>query len=188
MVRLISRKNKIGVCFIFVTFFQFFVSGYLYAQEVQKVAKNAIYIEGLGNGIFYSLNYERSIQSNISIRSGLSYFVLFGEAEHKSTGEKEEVFAEIVTSPIMLNYFIGKGNHKVEIGGGMVLFSLRGQSSEVSSNGIKFKVGVFSLLTGTLGWRYQPRGGGLVFKVAFTPIFNFGDFLPFGGIGIGYAF
>jgi len=179
-----SKSNNSRLAFLIAIF----LTGYLYAQEVQKVAKNAIYIEGLGNGVIYSLNYERNVGNNLSIRVGVGYFGASGEATYKDTGKKEEIVANIGTFPIMANYFIGKGRHKIEIGGGMVLFTISAHGDEVSSNGIKFKAGLLPALTGTLGWRYQPREGGLVFKIAFTPIFNLGSFLPYGGISVGYSF
>jgi hypothetical protein len=46
----VSKSNNSRLAFLIAIF----LAGYLYAQEVQKVAKNAIYIEGLGNGVIYS--------------------------------------------------------------------------------------------------------------------------------------
>ena len=52
--------------------------------------------------------------------------------------------------------------------------------------------------TVTVGYRYQNKYGGTVFKIAFTPYFKISsgsygsdtgtEFMPFGGLSIGYAF
>jgi hypothetical protein len=81
-----SKSNNSRLAFLIAIF----LAGYLYAQEVQKVAKNAIYIEGLGNGVIYSLNYERNVGNNISIRVGVGYFGASGEATYKDTGKKRK--------------------------------------------------------------------------------------------------
>jgi hypothetical protein len=186
-----SKSGKVKAAFRLVIIIQIFITGYLYAQGFQKDAKNVLYIEGLGNAGVYSLNYERSFKENVNVRIGFGYSEIVGETTVSDTivgQRKEKVNVRFGASPVMVNYFIGKGDHKIEIGGGITLFVISAQSSEISSNGLKFKAGVLSFLTGTIGWRYQPKGGGLVFKVAFTPFYNFSKVLPFGGISVGYAF
>ena len=43
------------------------------AQDSERTAKNSIYIEGFGPGLFYSLNYERMLPLDFTARMGFSY-------------------------------------------------------------------------------------------------------------------
>lgn len=76
--------------FVFIFIFLSFSS---MAQEdssqPSKEVQNSLYLELLGNGIIYSLNYERMIGDPFSVRLGASYFDFFGP---------------ISTFPLLFNY------------------------------------------------------------------------------------
>lgn len=97
-------------------------------SQIPDTARNAIYLEVLGNSVLGCLNYERMIGESFSVRIGALF-----------------------TATAMINYFIGSGSHKLEIGGGAT-----------------FGYGYLGP-TLTLGYRYQPKEGGFVFKAGFTP-------------------
>ena len=42
--------------------------------------------------------------------------------------------------------------------------------------------------TATLGYRYQPREGGTIFRIGFTPLYFFDHFFPWLGISVGTDF
>lgn len=74
--------------------------------------------------------------------------------------------------PVMLNYLPGQGNHAAEVGVGVLL----GASDE-------------NLLgTGTLGYRYQPREGGMVFRAGWTPLIGAAGVATWAGVSLGFAF
>ena len=91
--------------------------------------------------------------------------------------------------PATINYFIGNRNSKMEIGVGIVYASV---GNSHSSNIFGFKSGHNSASpirgTATFGYRYQPKDGGLVFRIGFTPFFGSGKFFPSGGISFGASF
>lgn len=147
-------------------------------------AKNLVYLELLGNGGLYSVNYERMLTDDLSARLGFSYLT-FG-ASASSGGEGGSVRGTLVTAPVMLNYTVGGKNHRAEIGAGatLVYMSASASGSGVSSSG----EGVAALGTGVVGYRYSPADGGFVFRAGFTPLVGKGGFLPWGGMSFGGTF
>ena len=89
--------------------------------------KNTVYMEAIGVGLLYSLNYERNINDNITVRVGYSAISLdpafdidYGTIDEKST---------ITSIPIMANYLIGGGNHKLAVSGGVSIISLDAETT-----------------------------------------------------------
>jgi hypothetical protein len=146
-----------------------------YAQRL--LAPNSIYLELLGNGLLYSVNYDRMFNENFGARIGVTYF----PALTSFFNTVEDIFL----MPVTLNTFIGGENNKLEMGVGIVYLQLT--ASTIFSEEKQNVSGAAETLT--IGYRYQPRLGGFVFRVGFTPIFRFGKkFVPFGGISIGTSF
>lgn len=123
----------------------------------------AWYIEALGNAVIGSVNLDYRFHPNLSFRLGASWMIFgFG-------------------FPVMLNFLTdGKEvSHHLEIGAGAV--PVIG-----GINGSK----LVHYETLTLGYRYQPKKGGFLFRVSFTPLLNFpdkGENKMWGGISIGYS-
>lgn len=148
------------------------------AQENQKeFSRNAVYAELLGQGLLYSINYDRLITQELSVRVGFSRWnfpFLFGDVTF--TG-----------FPIMLNYLWGKGSSRLELGVGFVPASVEGREIFTSRSQDVFQR-YLVLGTATIGYRAQPREGGFVFRVGFTPIYNGEKLFLYGGISAGVAF
>jgi hypothetical protein len=143
-----------------------------YAQK--ETARNSIYLELLGNGVFYSINYDREFNDYLGMRVGLSY--LPGVSTAFSTTE------DIIMIPVMINTFIGNGNSKFELGAGIVYEGFTHSTIFGSSDSQ-------IIITTTIGYRYQQKAGGLIFRIGFTPLITErGYILPFGGISIGTSF
>jgi hypothetical protein len=144
----------------------------LFAQAPS--APNSVYFELLGNGLMYSLNYDRMFNESIGARAGIGYFSPEDEA--------------VMTFPIMLNYLYGSGNSKLELGGGVTVIS---QSENVS---FKYKTakkdfkGSGVLGTITVGYRYQKPEKGVLFRAGFTPLFGEIGFGVSLGVSVGYGF
>ena len=135
--------------------------------------KNTIYMEGAGAAILYSFNYERQFTDKLSLRVGFSSVPLSSDDSMMS----EEVTFTII--PIMANYLIGGGNHKLAISGGVLQVSA---SAEIGDD--DYALGDGMLPTATVGYRYQRAAGGFFFKadVGITPIAGW----P--GFGLGWTF
>ena len=150
-------------------------------------APNAIYLELGGNALAYSINYDRFVSQDASIRVGFEYWGING-AVSVDGPDGAPVSASLVVVPATLNYFLAShngrtvGSSKLELGAGIVYMHLG-----VAFGGIK---GAGDAIggTATLGYRYQPYDGGFVFRAGVTPIFVFNIIQVWGGISAGVAF
>jgi hypothetical protein len=124
--------------------------------------KNTFFLELGGNGLFYSLNYDRILRERatwkLSGRIGGLYVPGLGEANRHMIG-----------LPLELSYLRGRNNHHLELGLGFTpmydtypLRSLDGQADAAQDLAL---MGV-----GRIGYRNQKREGGLFYKIGFTPL------------------
>lgn len=150
---------------------------------------NAIYVELFGNGILYSINYDRLLSTNgnlkISARVGFSYVDI-------------DLFDEIKGTVIPIEFLGWMGNKRhLEFGVGLSSqfvevkdVSILGPTQQVTSNAY--------YLTGRVGYRRQKPDGGFVFRAGFVPMFllsesnsdasSRSEFVPWFGLSFGYAF
>jgi hypothetical protein len=154
---------------IILSIFLFYTSP-IYPQQ----RPNSIYLELLGSGGVYSINYDRLFTPNIGGRIGFSYLSL----------DKDFIIPEVTMYffPLSFNYFVGNGSSKLEFGVGMTFvtgqfdwFGLKGSGSIVIAN--------FNI-----GYRYQPVDGGLLFRIGFNPVVTPNGVKPWGGLSIGLTF
>lgn len=159
----------------------------LHAQSgAEGPAANAVYVELLGNGGLYSLNYDRRVADAVALRVGFGAWT----ADDLFLGEEAET--SFITVPVTAAWLMGSGNRRIELGGGVLL----GSRSREEAFGEGETSSSFVSLTGIVGYRYQPARG-FMFRVALTPFFGLGDgdeaypedgFMPSVGISAGYAF
>lgn len=154
-------------------------------QILSRTARNVVFVEGLGNGIVYSVNYERFLSDVISLRVGFSWLpvTVFSTSQERSI------------LPISVNYFLGQGEHRCELGVGLtVMYSIRRYRPDpmipIIPDDPSFYLQAYP--TARLGYRFQPMNGGFVFGVTFTPILvldtPYTTFQPWGGISLGWGF
>jgi hypothetical protein len=129
-------------------------------------AKNAFYFELAGNALFVSLNYERFIQKNMSIRVGYGSAAIYHHAV-----------------PVMFNFFVGE-NHRLELGAGVVFLFER----EPFIRGYIFNDENLTLLSGTFGYRYQPVDGGFVFRAGLNPSYALSEYEYDEGLFLWFGF
>jgi hypothetical protein len=95
--------------------------------------------------------------------------------------------------PLLLNALTGAGTHHLEFGAGVLgahrSFTRAARGTTESSTAL--------VLTGTVGYRRQRPGRGLVLRVTATPSYGFGGagaaypgdgLLMLAGLGLGYSF
>lgn len=154
-------------------------------QSTDRKAKNLVYLELLGNGGLYSINYERMLSNDLSARLGFSYFSISASAS-SSDGSQSSAKASIVTAPALFNYMVGGKNHKLEMGAGATLIYVSASASGGAASASGEGVGVAG--TGVAGYRYSPADGGFVFRVGYTPLFGKGGYQSWGGMSFGGTF
>jgi hypothetical protein len=158
------------------------------AKHEGREAKNAIYVDLLGPGLIYSLNYDREIVPDLSARIGISYMSLGASS---SDGSASVSFSYLAI-PITASYLgIGSQSNCLELGGGPVIMNFKG-SGLVESNDESVAAGasVTTLaLTGMAGYRHQPADGGFLFRIGVSPMMVLGaNFVPWGYLSLGAAF
>jgi hypothetical protein len=145
-------------------------------DSAQNTRAQNVYVELGGPGLLFSANYDTRFSQH---RDGLGGRIGLGFIE---TGG-----ASVVTVPVQLNYLLGKKDKYFEIGLGATYASFN-SGSDFFSNGSKPLTASTVLGTMTFGYRYQPVDGGFNFRASFNPIFYSSNFVPFGGVSVGYTF
>ncbi len=145
-----------------------------------------IMIEYSGPGGQWSLQFESRFKKQTD---GSGYTIGFGSAPY----DLEETCNEggFLTIPLGLNYLVGKRDHKLEVGGGMVL-KLFGAGTKVWCPEIDdnfYENGNPVYFYCLLGYRYQPAFKRLSGRIFVSPLFQ-KDFSPkvWGGASIGWRF
>lgn len=123
------------------------------AKQDNKPAPNSVFLEGLGAGLFYSINYERRVIDDLGVRAGFGYVSLTTSASAGST--KATASASYLTIPITASYLGVRGRKSgLEVGGGATL----AYASGAVSSGINSASGSGMKAFGTLmvGYRLHP--------------------------------
>lgn len=133
----------------------------IFSQSIKY--NNNLFLEVLGNGGYYSLNYDRVIYGNISVRAGAGSF------------------ESIKTFPIIINYRLYLKNNYFEFGLGTTVFNIP-PNTIFENKEIKL-----FLLTGVVSYCLQSSIG-INGRIAVTPFYGGNKFIPYGGFSIGYSF
>lgn len=155
----------------------FVVKSQNYSNEFGRTRGRAVYMEVLGNGFGYSLNYDQRFQNRfdgLGFKAGGSYLGVDG--------------VSVATFPLGINYLLGSEGKYFEMGLGTTYIRASG---EVNIPRIGKESTSGDLLVGNMifGYRSEPVDGGFVFRASITPFFGYGIFWPiYGGLSIGYAF
>ncbi len=175
-------KNKLLIVYLlFITIGLSYVYPQDLKQTEKELSRTAFYFELLGQGIGLSINADFRYTQSFSFRIGLSH----------------AIFAAGVNSSF---YYLKNisGGHNLEVGAGLNFFEV----TSLFLGGTEERI----IPTLAIGYRYQPKKGGIVFKIDFTPWFYFDKELqydhrtgeakevykigvsPLGGISLGYCF
>jgi hypothetical protein len=151
-------------------------------EEAPPMHPGAVYFELLGPGFLYSLNYDHRISPHMSIRAGFSRwsiepFFLFSTGEFRFTG-----------FPILVNYLSGEGSSHLDAGIGIMPCFLEFDGEEVFFQSNHKGSASVVLGIGNLGYRYQQRDGGFVFRIGLTPLFTMDEFRLTAGLSLGFGF
>jgi len=156
----------------------------------ERTANNAVYLEILGPGGFYSLNYDRAF-GDFAGRIGFSY-ISVSATTVSSAGTLESASASWLSVPITFSYLgIGSKSHMLEVGAGVTLWSFGAGASGFGA-GSSSASAMLIAPTGIVGYRMQPKDGGFFFKVGVSPMFITGGdasvFWPAPHIALGGTF
>lgn len=143
---------------------------FLTPQYHSHLASNVLFVELLGNGQNWSLNYEQLFAMGDYIgataRFGGSVF---------PAGNRILDF----NVPVTVSGIFGKNNLYGELGAG----------ANVNFDSNLLETGAEFMGTGILGIRYHPsHRGGIFLKLAYTPFYRDNTILHHGGFAIGFGF
>ena len=159
------------------TFLLVVLSQSTFGQEENEGSNHGVFLELLGNGIFYSVNYDTRFskkKDGFGGRVGFGYIGVDGD--HYSS------------FPFLINYLKGKNGHYFEFGAGANYLVV---DTENRINSSPSSIERWEGWSGTvsLGYRFQPSEGGFLFRAGLTPIFRKDEIRPFWPqVSIGYAF
>ena len=155
-------------------------------------AKNFVYVEALGSGGLFSINYDRLLSPTWAVRVGFSAFspTISNLDAGVATFTKLSLTTIPITSAYIINFY--DSPHHIELGGGITIL-LGSLTVDVSNAGY-----TFTALNGAGGqllaaYRFQPKDGGFSLRAAFTPFFVAVPGLPpiafpWGGVSFGGTF
>ena len=149
-----------------------------------RAASNAVYLELGGNGLMYSVNYEKHLPATgTAVRAGLGYMSV------SASGGGGSANASMVAIPLTFSWLgRGQGSIKPELGAGATAVRFSGSSSIGFGNDVQ--AGAFvPLATFIAGLRIAPRNGGFNFKLAYTPFWHPDvGFFSWAGMSFGMSF
>lgn len=143
------------------------------------LSRNSVYLEIVGIGGYGSLNYERIVLERNRFKFGLR----IGVSTYNISDYTTKFNPDIII-PISVNGLYGN-NHIIEFGIGSTISNI----VQASSSNWKPERVTNINANFTIGYRYQKKQGGVIFRCSYTPIIEFYKyFRHWGGISIGYAF
>jgi hypothetical protein len=147
--------------------------------EEERTSNNAFYAEGLGPGLFYSINYDRSF-GDFAGRIGFGYVSVSAGASDSTGQVQASASASFITVPITVSYLgIGSKTNMLELGAGATIAHVGagGSTFEAKSTTSASESATFVLPVAMVGYRYQPPNGHFIFRAGVSPLFA-GSALP----------
>ncbi len=148
------------------------------AATPRHLVHNAIYVEAGGNCWPFSLNYERRFTDELCLRVGTGLYVTDTGAYPNNAS------FYVPTGVVMGSYLFGYGSSKFEFGVGMMLqfgsLACEYYSPPLSCDAIK--------PTLSLGYRYEARDGGILFRAGLTPVWFESGVYWGAGLSVGWGF
>lgn len=139
-------------------------------ERAGPLARHSVFVELLGPGLFYSLNYEHFLlDGRLGLRAGAGYFPAFDVP----SGAGPMHVPALAAFPAVASYYVPVrgSNHAMQLGAGATFLA-----SRPWADGGPEVLGVL-----VWGYRYAPRSGGLDFGAGFTPLLGpTGSHLPLG--------
>lgn len=160
--------------------------------EERKGISQAVFLELLGNGGIYSLNYDRRFKKGK--RDGWGVRAGFGFLNISDSNATSSQSIKTLAIPVDVNYLFGKKKGAIEVGAGLTWFSSRVNGANYNFNNLEIIGGeVYNIQSNgfigflNIGYRRRSLNNGLMYKVVASPIIYPVFFLTL-GFAIGYNF
>ncbi len=138
----------------------------------RPMARNTVYLEVFGQGLFNSLSYDRILFPEFRVKHSATIGLTFIPPIS---------YMQVVAVPVSYNFIFGQRNHHLELGLGFtpMIFKEIGiqssfyvedqQGNQVLKNEKFDNVNLFFYLTPKIGYRFQKPEGGFFFRATLTP-------------------
>jgi hypothetical protein len=144
-----------------------------------KISKNSYFIEITGIGGYGSINYERLTYIKDKFKCGIR----LGLSSYNLNDFRNRLNPDLIV-PLFINSYYGN-KHNIEFGAGQVFTNT--VHVNFDNNNYKRLSNFHSAIS--IGYRYQKKTGGLVFRCSYTPIFESNKYFKhWAGISFGYSF
>ena len=144
---------------------------------------NVVSLELLGNGLLYSIDYERFVTDAIGLRAGASFFT-WKISDAAGSGN-----LTLATFPFVASHYLGPGRHKLQLGLGATILYTAAASDASGTTYAGSTSGLGVAATGVIGYRYAPEKSGFTFTAGYTPLVRASKALwAWGGASAGWAF
>ena len=147
--------------------------------------KNTVYFEALGNGLLYSLNYDRILAKHRK-------FALAGRVGAARMPDINYQFD--YTFPVEISLLYGKTNQFMEFGAGITFIDAREFSNQQENPSYTLNNEIVRYKVMRVGYRYQEPEGGFFFRaglmyfmIDWTNLQHGYAAIPWGGISLGYT-
>lgn len=162
------------------------------AHQQERSAKNAIYAEGLGAGLYYSINYERAF-GDFSARLGFGYVSVGTSVSSASGTSGASGSASFLSVPITVSYLgIGSKTNMFELGAGATILNLGANASAFETNSSSRGSASATLVLGDIitAYRLQPADGGFFLRAGLNTLVGLPGFpvIPWPAIALGGTF
>lgn len=172
------------------------LSGSLMAQNQEKLFggdatdakfRKNVFVEGLGNGLLISANYDMRFKRGAS--DGLGFRVGIGGGSVEGyTSNNDYINGNVMTFPLSVNYLAGKRRSYFEAGLGITPVFVNADlaifEDEIYSGKGWGAAGFINV-----GYRFQPIRNGVMFRLDWTPAITSEGFFPgFFGASLDYSF
>lgn len=161
------------------------------SEPEERSAKNSIFLEVLGPGAVYSVNYERLVPKDIGLRIGFSGW-------RSATTFLDTSKSRFFMVPVGLSYIgVSNGKSSLEVGGGVTMYHEKEKFTLFfGPSGTSKDFGAFG--NGIVGYRLQRPDGGFQFRVGVAALYGPGwrvrgdgndwGIFPWGYLSLGGSF
>ncbi|MEP6655368.1 MAG: hypothetical protein ABJA82_18525 [Myxococcales bacterium] len=155
-----------------------------------------MYLELLGSGLVWSINYDRRTEHNFWLRAGFGYYSWDTTNEPGQFGSA----GSMTMFPMAVTKLVGNAGSWFEIGLGTTFIHVDQSQTSVfglvsGSNARTSASASAYVVSGIIGYRWSPATTGSIFRIGFTPFFFAFDsstvvriLRPWGGLSLGFAF
>lgn len=129
------------------------------------IKRNTVYGEAFGQGLLYSLSYDRLHLLHKNFKTSYTGGLIIIPYSLRIGG------GSYYGIPVSYNFLYGRKSHYLELGLGLTAV-VGNDFSTGEEIGVPFSY-MYSYFTPKIGYRMQPRRGGLFFRFTFSPMIAF---------------